>query len=87
MATPATEYRVPWARFDNATNTATPECTAIVAKEMRLGVPSAFANAAPGDIIQATVVATHPSFASWAVPVTVHFRRTAGGWQLIGVER
>ena len=87
VATPASEYRVSWARFDNATDTATPLGGEIVSKDMRSTVPAALASAAPGEIIQAGIAATHPGFSSWSSPVVVHFRRAAGGWQLIGVER
>ncbi len=86
VATPASEYRVSWARFDNATDTATPLGGEIVSKDMRSTVPAALASAAPGEIIQAGIAATHPGFSSWSSPVVVHFRRAAGGWQLIGVR-
>jgi hypothetical protein len=86
-ATPASGYRVSWARFDNATNTATPVGPESTVSDMRVRVPAAFASVAAGDIIEVRIAATHAEFSSWAQPVTTHFRRTATGWQLIGVER
>ena len=40
-----------------------------------------------GEFLQVRVAAVHPEFPSWATPVTVHFRRLANGWQLVGVAR
>jgi hypothetical protein len=35
----------------------------------------------------AEIQARHPRFASWAWPIQVYFRRTAGGWRTVGLDR
>jgi hypothetical protein len=84
IATHASEYRVAWARFDNATGAATPSGDAIVVRDRRAPLPSALADAA---FVEARIAAHHPDHPAWAQPVVVHFRRGAGGWELVGVNR
>ena len=87
VATGATSYAVQWARLDNATG----QTTAIGGPETntqpRLPVPAAAASMRTGDYLEARVLATHPSFPTWATPVIVHFRRTTNGWETVGVAR
>jgi hypothetical protein len=87
VATAAAEYRVAWARFDNATSTATPVGGEMTTKEMRARMPSDLASGSDGQVIEIKIAAIHPQHANWARPVLVHARRQAGSWQLVGVER
>jgi len=94
VATDATSYSVQWARLDNATG-----ATTILSKAgpvagagatqvpPRLVLPSDATSMRAGEFLEARISATHASFPSWATPVTVHFRRTATGWDTVGVTR
>jgi hypothetical protein len=74
-----------WSRFDNATGAAER------LGESRAATPSLQAPAAlaiePGGFIEVAIAAEHPAYPGWRTPVTTHFRRTAGGWTLVGLER
>jgi hypothetical protein len=84
-ASPATSYRAVWSRFDNATGSAT-EIGRSEAAALRLTAPAGAA--APGiAFLQVEIAATHPEHPSWSLPITVHFRRTASGWELVGLRR
>jgi len=87
VATDATSYAVQWARLDNATGQTTAISGPETNTQPRLPVPAAAASMRAGDYLEARVSALHPSFPSWATPVTVHFRRTASGWETVGVAR
>jgi hypothetical protein len=83
-STPPTGYAITWSRFDNATNvheTAGPETT----------VPSTTARAPQGletgQFISVSVRTLHPDRSVWAQPVRAYFRREAGGWRTVGLER
>jgi hypothetical protein len=78
-------YRASWMVFDNTTGDTKPlsstesQTTTMTAPA---GLPST-----PGSYIQVDLsadVAAHPS---WKQPIKIHFRRTAQGWQLVGLER
>jgi hypothetical protein len=84
VAPHAQSYRVQWARFDNRAGIATDVGDETSVSEMSAQAPAALL---PGEFVQARVAAIHPDFPSWASPVTVYFRRTSGGWQLVGLTR
>ena len=84
VATPATEYRVRWSRFDNATGSTT-GTSDTTATSTRVSAPSQLLEGA--GFVQADISAHHPQFSAWAAPATVHFRREQGGWKLVGVTR
>jgi hypothetical protein len=84
VATPATEYRVRWARFDNATGSASGAIDA-TATTTRVAAPPQLLDGA--EFIQAEIASQHPEFNAWSIPVTVHFRRHSAGWTLVGVVR
>jgi hypothetical protein len=83
-AAPGRGYTVAWARFDNATGTATPVGDKQVLTETRASAPR---DALSGEFVQATITGDHPTHAGWALPTTVVFRRNGGGWRLVGVDR
>jgi len=86
VASPASGYRVQWARFDNTTGLSTS-----VGGEITVSAPQAQAPAALADnaqqFIEVQVAAIHPQFPSWTTPVTVHFRRVEQGWKMVGLVR
>ena len=83
-ATPGRGYKVAWARFDNATGTATPVGEPQVLSETRGAAPR---EALSGDFVQAALTGDHPTHTGWATPTTVVFRRAGTAWTLVGVDR
>jgi hypothetical protein len=86
LATPADEYRVQWARFDNATG-ASSDAVETVVRQPRAPVPAAFSGAGAPAFLEVRVSAIHAGFPSWARPVATHFRRVGSGWKLVGLTR
>jgi hypothetical protein len=84
FASAAAEYRIRWARFDNATGNAEPVGDEVVAKEASTTVPRALADA---PYIRAIVTSHHPQQPNWTHPVHVFFRKQGGGWKTVGLER
>jgi hypothetical protein len=88
VANHASSYRVEWGRFDNLTGIASAVDSENTVSERRAQAPSRLIT--PGntpEFIQVRIAAVHPSFSSWATPVTVHFRRTGSEWTLVGLAR
>jgi hypothetical protein len=83
---PAGGYRVVWSRFDNASGQAAAIGMPTEARDTRIAAPAEVLKQG-GDFLQAAVSATDPMRPAWARPVIVTFRRQAGGWKLVGLER
>jgi hypothetical protein len=79
-------YTASFARFDNAARTSQPVGGAVTAMDERLQAPTDLPRGA-GTYVKVSIAAVNPPHKSWATPVDVYFRGTAGGWQLVGVER
>ena len=82
---PSGGYVVTWARFDNATRTATPIGSPVAATDRRVRAPAALPSS-PGAFLKLQIwekrirpPETHP--------VDVYFRRGGSGWALVGVDR
>ena len=84
VSTPATRYRFRWSRFDNATG-ASADSVETESGEMRAAAPAALLSSAA--FVQVDVSAEHPQHKAWARPVTLHFRRDASRWTLVGLRR
>jgi hypothetical protein len=84
VATPATSYRTRWARFDNATGSAS-QAVDTSAAVMRVEAPAQVL--AGAEFVQVEVAAEHADFPGWRTPVMAHFRRSASGWSLVGLVR
>jgi hypothetical protein len=84
FASPATDYRIRWARFDNATGEATAVGDEVVVKEPSAAVPNELRSA---DYIRAIVTSHHPDQPNWVHPVHVFFRKQGNRWQAVGLER
>jgi hypothetical protein len=85
VASGAVEYRASWSRFDNTTGRTTPigdtrSATTTMAAPAGLAVPA-------GSYIEIDISADSPDHPSWREPIKTHFRRTADGWKLAGLER
>jgi hypothetical protein len=78
-------YRAEWGRFDNATGQAS-TLGAATGSDARLAAPAPLPTEA-GAIVEIKVSATGAPNPSWEKPVTLHFRRAADGWQLVGLQR
>ena len=85
VATDASEYRLQWSRFDNTTGVATRVGDSRTIATPNGRAPEELMTGAP--FVQVEIAAIHPQYPSWATPVMVHFRRTATGWELVGVTR
>jgi hypothetical protein len=83
-STPPTGYAISWSRFDNATD-------AHEAVGTETTVPSTTARAPQGletsQYVAVSVKTLHPDRPVWAQPIRAYFRREAGGWRTVGLER
>ena len=82
---PAGGYTASWATFDNVSGQTQPIGAATTSGTERLQAPAL--PAADGVFVKVQVAAVNPPNPSWATPVDVYFRRTAGTWKLVGLER
>jgi hypothetical protein len=80
----ASAYAVQWARFDNATGTATPAGAAEMVSTLSARAPAALLDA---PFMEARVSAQSTTHPAWAEPVIVRFRRGPNGWSLVGLRR
>jgi hypothetical protein len=88
VATAARGYEVQWGRFDNTSGTSTPAGDPVKSTTLRIQAPSSLTSAVrDGDYVEARISAQHDEHPAWASPVTVHFRRQASSWTLVGVRR
>lgn len=79
-------YRAEWFAFDNTTGNLRPLGGSTPAPTGRMSAPAGLPTTT-GAFIRVSVAAEKPAQASWAVPIEVYFRRTSGGWSLVGLER
>jgi hypothetical protein len=79
-------YVAAWHAFDNATGTSTPLGAPVRSAGTRLPAPAALPQE-NGAFVQIDISATNPPHESWATPVRTWFKREAGIWRLIGLER
>jgi hypothetical protein len=83
---PKEGYQATWSRFDNATRATQPIGSPTNGTQERLQAPSDLPRG-DGTFIKVSITALEPPHPAWAKPVDVYFRRTGGGWKLVGVER
>ena len=84
VAPAASSYSFQWSRFDNAAQTHTAVGGAIESTDTRTTAPPAVLEGS--QYISVAIVATHSDHRAWAKPLQVYFRRTAEGWQTVGIE-
>jgi len=80
-----TGYRAEWFRFDNATGTSAP-IGKTESGTTTMAAPGTLPSSA-GAFVEVRLTATAGSHPAWQQPLRTHFRRTAGGWKLVGLER
>jgi len=78
-------YRASWMLFDNATGDTKPISTT-ESQTTTLTAPAGLPTAA-GSYIQVDISADLAAYPTWKQPIKTHFRRTAQGWELVGLER
>ncbi len=83
-ATAPDGYTVQWARFDNATATASPVGAPQSIDTERAPAP---AEVLTGAFVEAAIHTRHGGYPEWRRPVVVHFRRDGDRWHLVGVTR
>jgi hypothetical protein len=80
-----TGYHAEWLRFDNATGTSTP-IGRTESGTTTIAAPGTLP-AGAGAFVEVRLTATAGSHPAWQQPLRTHFRRNAGGWKLVGLER
>lgn len=82
---PSGGYLVNWARFDNATGEAVPFGSPTTTVAPRVKAPAPLPST-PGAFVRVQIAEKRVE-PTGATPVEVYFRRDAGGWTLVGVDR
>ena len=72
--------------FDNATGETRPIGGPTATTTRSTAAPAPLPSAA-GAFVRVQISSATKDNPSWAVPVEAYFRRTATGWQLVGIER
>jgi hypothetical protein len=85
VVTGPVSYSVTWSRFDNALGRAVGSPTSATLTEPRAMAPPGILDGAA--FASVTIRTTHPAHPSWSDPVEFVFRRTAGGWDAVGLVR
>jgi hypothetical protein len=78
-------YAITWSQFDNALGRATGSPVSATVTESRAEAPSGILDGA--SFVSATIRTTHAAHPSWSDPVELVFRRSAGGWDAVGLTR
>ncbi len=84
-AAPKGGYEAAWLAFSNGTGESTPIGSPVTSSEERFPVPAGIG--ADQQFLKVSIRALEPPLTPWATPVHVYFRRSVGGWQLVGVDR
>ena len=85
VASGAVTYHAAWMRFDNATGQTSPLADTQSATPT-LDAPSGLP-ASPDSYVEIELSADAAGHPSWKRPIRTWFRRNAGGWTLVGLER
>ena len=78
-------YVTSWTRFDNASGDASGSAVEVRTSDTTVAAPPAVLQNA--DFVTVAIRTVHPDYPHWDAPVTVTFRRAAGGWQTVGIDR
>jgi hypothetical protein len=91
VADPPRRYTGQWFTWDNAAGTRRPVGGLVELAgpgDLTLPVPAALAGTGVGEYIGISVTGEHATHRGWAAhPATLSFRRTAGGWEAVGITR
>ena len=85
-AEPTGGYLVRWSRFDNTTGEATEIAPPTVVARAPVPAPAGLPSEA-GSYLKVQASAVQPPHTAWTTPIDVYFRRTTGGWKLVGLTR
>jgi hypothetical protein len=85
LASAPSSYALAWSAFDNAAGTIAGSPVTLQTQEPRAAAPASLLSSQP--FVAVSIRSTHQEYPAWAAPVTVYFRRTAAGWQPVGLER
>jgi hypothetical protein len=85
FAAPPAGYRAAWSRFDNTTGGTTPIGESR-SSGMTLNPPGPLPDAID-TFIAIDIAAEGAAEPAWTRPIRTFFRRTSGGWKLVGLER
>jgi hypothetical protein len=85
VAAPPSRYQAVWFSFDNATSDSR-RLAETSGTETRLTAPEGLPQS-DGAFVRVDVSATSTEYPAWATPARLYFRRAAGAWRLVGLER
>jgi hypothetical protein len=85
VASPPSRYQSVWFTFDNVTRESRRFGEASAA-ETRITAPAGVPTS-EGSFVRVDLSATSAEHPAWAAPARVYFRRAAGAWRLVGLER
>jgi hypothetical protein len=84
---PRDGYKTDWFSFDNGTGESVPLFSATASPNPGVTAKPGVLPTGEGSFVRIDVSAISPEHASWTVPVHIYFRRIAGAWKLVGLER
>ena len=82
----STSYDTTWYRFDNATGETAALGDSPSSAMNRIQAPVSLP-AAVDSFVRVDIRSINAAYPSWTTPVHVYFRRTNGGWRLVGLYR
>jgi hypothetical protein len=85
LASATTAYTLTWSRFDNTTGKNVGDSVEMRVTEPQAAAPKQLLEGA--DFVAVAVQTVHSDHPAWRLPVVLTFRRTASGWQAVGLER
>ena len=80
-------YEVQVAGFDNLSGATAPIGTPVTVTDTRIALSPEARALEPGAYLEVRIGTIHPEYHAWQAPVVVHLRRTADGWDVVGVRR
>jgi len=83
-ATSGTGYTLQWGSFDNITDSQRAVGGEETVTAGRARMPAALD---ASQFVVVTIRANHPEHPAWNQPVRAYFRKQAGGWQTVGIDR
>jgi hypothetical protein len=86
VAKAAERYTIQWSRFDNAAGTHEPFGQEATIASARAQAPADLLAVTP-EYIAVRIRAFHADHPAWSQPLMAYFRRSAGAWTLVGLER
>jgi hypothetical protein len=84
VAVPGATYELSWFTYDN-TRDARSYTDIVLAQDAESAVPKS--SVGDAQYVGVEIRTVHPSYRHWQTPVTGYFRRTAGGWATIAIDR